>query len=64
MYFLSRFDEYGDADGKYLIEQLQYSLKEKTFDVETVGLWDKASKHLELFEDKLFWNRPELWTAG
>ena len=39
-----RFDERGDADGKYQIDQLQRI--DNKYTVETIGMWDKSTQSL------------------
>ena len=48
-----RFDERGDADGKYQIDQLQKSGNQ--YVVKTIGMWDKSTQSLSLTED-IYWN--------
>ncbi len=48
-----QFDERGDADGRYQIDQLQ-KIGEQ-YVVKTVGFWYKSTMSLELTED-LYWN--------
>ena len=52
-YGLIRFDQNGDAEGKYRIDQNQFTGKE--YEVVEVGQWDKATQSLAFFED-LYWN--------
>ncbi len=48
-----QFDERGDADGRYQIDQLQKIGKQ--YIVKTVGFWYKSTMSLELTED-IYWN--------
>ena len=50
-----QFDKRGDADGKYQIDQLQFLEDDNKYVVKTIGMWDKSTQSLSLFE-KLYWN--------
>ena len=58
-----QFDQNGDADGKYQIDQLQLisepASEQPTYQVRKIGLWDKATLSLELHENEVYWNSME-----